>query len=300
MNFFKSSLFVILINFTCLIYAESNLIEINKGQSNPINIAIAQAKLGPYVPQSFANELTAVVKNDLANSGFFRIIPEQAFIERKTGISHTPSYVSWRQINAALLLNMEIKKLHNDEYEVTFILWDNILAKAIAGKSFEFDKKLWRRVAHRIADKIYEQVTAQDGYFDTKIVYVAEYFSGKKKITRLAMMDSDGNNNVYLTDGKNLVSTPRLSPDASKILYLSYERMIAKVFIYDLRTGKEKILGHFKGLSFAPRFSPNGNKAVMSVANNGVINIYEIDMRSFRMKKLTDSFGINTSPCYSP
>lgn len=302
MNFFKIIAFFLLINFTTLSGAENNVIEINKGNSSAINIAIAQSKISSYVSQSFATDITNLIKEDLTSSGFFRVISDEAFIERKIGISHTPLYSSWRQINAALLLNMEIKKLDgkNDEYDVSIVLWDIVLNKSIVGQSFEFNKKLWRRVAHKIADKIYEQVTAQDGYFDTKIVYVAEYFSNKKKITRLAMMDVDGKNHVYLTDGKDLVSTPRLSPDGTKILYLSYERKKPRVFIYDMITGKERILGHFKGLSFAPRFSPDGKKSVMSIANNGMINIFEIDMRSFRMKKLTDNFGINTSPCYSP
>jgi TolB protein len=277
----------------------TQVIEITKGRADPVPIAINQFKTNSGA-NNLSQKILGVVADDLINSGIFRTINEKAFIEKKVGIEHTPLYASWRQIGASMLLNGEIKKIENKKYEVSFILWDTFLNKAVVGSSFEVNEKLWRRVAHKIADKIYEKLTGQKGYFDTKIVYISETASGNKKIKRLALMDYDGANHRFLTDGKFLVLTPRLSPDGTKVLYLSYEKRVPKVFIMDLNTGRHKLVGHFVGLSFAPRFSPDGRKAIMSIAKNGATNLYEVDMKSFMIKQLTYNFAINTSPSYSP
>jgi TolB protein len=161
---------------------------------------------------------------------------------------------------------------------------------------------LWRRVAHKISDKIYEKITGDAGYFDTKIVYISESGPYLKRIKKLAMMDYDGANHQYLSDGKNLVLTPRFSPKADKIMYLSYiKQQKPHVYIRDLKTGKEKLVGNFPGMSFAPRFSPNNpNKAVMSIAAKGSTHIFEIDLNNMVTKQLTTGNAINTSPSYSP
>ena len=299
-NLYKGILLIFILFCSNISIAFNQIIEINKGTANPLPIAINNFSTEYSSNKTMVSNIMEVVTNDLRNSGMFRIVAREAFIEKKIGINHIPSYASWRAIGASVLLNGEIRKLASDRYEINFILWDNLLNKQIVGQSFEINDKLWRRVAHKIADKIYSSITGQSGYFDTRIAYISETIVKKKKIKRLAIMDYDGKNNQFLTDGKYLVLTPRLSPDGNKILYISYERRIPKVFILDLRTGQRRLVGHFSGISYAPHFSPDGKKAVMSIAKNGFSNIYEVDMQSFVMKKLTNNFAINTSPCYSP
>ncbi len=283
-----------------LLAKADNVIHITKGIADPIPIAINSFRGVDPADIKIAQDVISVISNDLKGSGMFRPISSAAFIESKIGTSHTPLFAAWQQINANLLLNGEVTKNANGKLQVKFILWDAILEKQLVSESFELSEKLWRRVAHKIADSVYSKVTGYDGYFNTRIVYVSESGPYLKRVKRLALMDQDGANHQYLTNGSDLVLTPRFSPDGKKILYLSYKNRIPQVHMLDLRSGKSQLLGHFPGMSFAPRFSPDGDYAIMSIAKNGVTNIYEMSLKSKKVSQLTDGSSINTSPSYSP
>ncbi|MCC8417438.1 MAG: Tol-Pal system beta propeller repeat protein TolB [Rickettsia endosymbiont of Bryobia graminum] len=277
-------------------------ISIERGHVDPIPIAINKFNGDDSKNNAFANDIIAVISNDLKISGMFRPISPASFIEDTIGISHKPLFSAWRQINATLLVNGEVIKLPSGKIKISFILWDTSIEKNLAGEMFEVQPHLWRRVAHKIADKIYEKITGDAGYFDTKVAYVAESGSYLHRVKKIAVMDYDGANHRYITDGKNLVLTPRFSPATDKILYLSYvNKRQPHVYVRDLKTNREQLVGNFPGMSFAPRFSPDGTKALMSMARNGTTNIYEIDLNTKAIKQLTSGSGIiNTSPSYSP
>ena len=153
---------------------------------------------------------------------------------------------------------------------------------------------------HKIADAIYERLTGEMGYFDTRIIYVAETGAITEPIKRLAIMDQDGANLRYLTNGDNLVLTPRYSPSAQEITYLLYLRGQPRVYLYNVDTGQQEVLGNFPGMTFAPRFSPDGNKVVMTYAQDGNSEIYEMDLRTREIERLTNNPAIDTAPTYSP
>lgn len=278
-----------------------NTINVTRGTVDPIPIAINSFRGVDPADTKIAQDVIAVISNDLKGSGIFRPISSAAFIESKIGTSHTPLFAAWQQINANLLLNGEVTKTASGKLQVKFILWDAILEKQLVSESFELSEKLWRRVAHKIADSVYSKITGYDGYFNTRIVYVSESGPYLKRVKRLALMDQDGANHQYLTNGSDLVLTPRFSPDGKKILYLSYKNRIPQVHMLDLRSGKSQLLGHFPGMSFAPRFSPDGEYAIMSIAKNGATNIYEMNLRNKKVSQITEGgASINTSPSYSP
>jgi TolB protein len=294
----KYFLFIISLTFSFLTHATRE-ITITEGHVDPTPVAVNQFTSNSNIASEYMKKIIHVISNDLKSSSFFRIIPEVAFIENKIGIKHRPLFASWRQIKADILLNGDIE-LKGDKLEISFVIWDSTLEKDIHKEILELPVKLWRRGAHKIADTIYERITGDKGYFDTRIAYISESGTPMKKIKRVAVMDFDGENNKFLTDGKNLVLTPRFSPKGDKILYLSYARNKPRVYIKDIRTGKENVLGDFPGMSFAPKFSPDGSKALMSVARNGATNIYEINLINRKVRKLTNNYAINTSPSYSP
>ena len=118
----------------------------------------------------------------------------------------------------------------------------------------------WRRVAHIISDKIYQRLTGEEGYFDTRIIYVSETGPKTQRYKKLAIMDQDGANLKYLTLGNELVLTPRFSPKNQLVTYLSYFRNIPRVYLLDIETGVQEVVGDFPGMTFAPRFSPDGKK----------------------------------------
>lgn len=247
-----------------------------------------------------SREIISIIKKDLENSGVFRPISNAAFIENKIGIKHRPLFAAWQQINASLLLNAALERDLFGNLEVKFILWDSFLEKQMLAGSVKIDDKEPRRAAHKIADQIYSKLTGFEGYFDSKIVYVSESGPYLKRIKRIAIMDQDGANHQYLTDGRDLVLTPRFSPDGKKIIYLSYKNNTPQVYEMNLSNRRARLVGNFPGMSFAPHFSPDGKSAIMSVAKGGNTHIYEIDLKTKKTKQLTFGDDIDTSPSYSP
>ncbi|MFK8040163.1 MAG: Tol-Pal system beta propeller repeat protein TolB [Rickettsiaceae bacterium] len=296
---FSLSLIVILFLYSNIVFA-IDTINISQGRNSAVPVAINYFSYKSSTDKKIANDITHVISQDLKNSLLFKTIPSSAFIDDQKGISHQVLFTSWSYINANFLLNGEVVRCANNKIKVSVILWDIVLEKNVFAESFESSPHLWRRVAHKIADQVYEYVIGDAGYFDTKIAYVAETGHYKKRVKRIAIMDYDGENHRFLTDGKFLALTPRFSPTINKILYLSYENNSPRVHMIDISTGKEVIVGNFLGMSFAPKFSPDGNKALMSIAKSGSTHIFEIDFNTMRVKQLTQGNNINTSPSYSP
>ncbi len=244
-------------------------------------------------------QIMEVVQADLERSGLFRPIDKSAFIEKGLNGNALPRFADWRAINAQGLVSSSVVSA-GSTIRMAFRLWDVYGEQQIAGKEFNTSADNWRRMAHLISDEIYSRLTGEAGYFDTRIVYVAESGPAKARVKRLAIMDQDGENHKFITDGRKLVLTPRFSPNTQQILYMAYYGREPRVYIRDLQTGREDMLGRFDGMSFAPRFSADGRKIVMSIAKDGNTEIYEMNLYTRTMRRLTDNPAIDTSPSYSP
>jgi len=274
-------------------------IDITQGNVNPMPIAVTDPTGGGAL-SGMGSDIMRVVAADLERSGLFRPIDPASFIEKISSGSVLPRFADWRQINAQALVTSALTSEGGDKVKIAFRLWDVFGESQVAGKEFNSFRSNWRRIAHLVADEIYKRLTGEDGYFDTRIVYISETGPAKKRVKRLAIMDQDGENHKFLTDGRNLVLTPRFSPNTQEIIYMSYADGVPKVYLRDLQTGREEVVGRFEGMSFAPRFSADGNKIVMSIANNGNTDIFEMDLGSRNMRKLTNDPSIDTSPSYAP
>ncbi len=275
-------------------------IDVTRGHLEPVPVAVSVLSSPDPDTQRIGREISSIIEANLNRSGLFRSIDRDAFIETITDGTAIPRFADWRQINAQALVTGTIRKVGGDKVQVSFRLWDNTIEKQIAGKEFTTFANNSRRVAHLVSDVIYERLTGEKGYFDTRIVYVSESGPAAKRIKRLAIMDQDGANHKYLTDGGALVLTPRFAPSTQDILYMSYRQKVPRVYLRDLQTGMEESVGRFQGMSFAPRYNHDGTRMVMSIASGGITNLYEMDLRSRKMRQLTHGAGINTSPSYSP
>lgn len=271
-------------------------ITIDQANFQPIPIAITEFT---GTDPNLGRQITTVVAADLERSGLFRPISSAAFIERITSSDVTPRFADWRQINAQYVVTGSATPM-GDRVKVSFRLWDVSTERQVAGKEFNTFVNSWRRIAHLVADESYKRITGEEGYFDTRIVYVAESGPSTKRVKRLAIMDQDGENHKFLTDGSVLVLTPRFSPNTQEVLYLSYAGRQPRVFLRDLQTGREEMLGRFDGMSFAPRFNHDGTRMLFSIAKGGVTNIHEMDLRSRSTRQITNGSGIDTTPTYSP
>ncbi len=277
-------------------------IDITEGFFSPLAIAVpafaspdgSQARLG--------RDIAGVVAADLERSGLFRPIDEGAFIQTSESLTgEGVRYADWRLINAAALVVGYAQTSGDGRLQAGFRLYDVFSEEELAGFEFTASPANWRSVAHKIADRIYSRLTGEDGYFDTRIVYVAESGSQDRRVKRLAIMDQDGANSRFLTDGSAVVLSPQFSPTRQEITYVSFvPGTVPRVSLYNLDTGQREVIGNFDGMSFAPRFSPDGNKVVMAVARDGNSDIYLMDLRTRNLNRLTSGSGIDISPSFSP
>lgn len=277
-------------------------VPITEGQLEPLPIAVMNFE-GSGSPElvELGAKITEIVRQDLERSGLFKPIDSRAFIETSVAFDNNPRFGDWRLINAQALVVGRVDAQPNGEISVQFRLWDVFAEEHMTAKKFNGVPDAWRRMAHKVADTVYHRITGEEGYFDTRVVYIAESGPADRREKRLAIMDQDGANHRFLTDGADLVLTPRFSPTAQEITYLSYlDRKRPRVYLYNIDTGQQEVLGEFDGMTFAPRFAPSGNRVVMSLASSGNTEIYTMDLRTRRVTRLTNHPAIDTHPSYSP
>jgi TolB protein len=248
----------------------------------------------------FAAGVTGVISADLERSGLFRPLDPASFIDRPRDLNTAPRFQDWRVIGAQALVVGRGGRANDGRYFVEFRVYDVLAARELVGKRFTADANEWRRLAHRAADQVYERLTGERGYFDTQVAFIDETGPKDRRRKRLALMDQDGANVRLLSQGGELVLTPRFSPTAQEITYLQYTGEQPRVFLMSLDTGKREMVGDFPGMTFAPRFSPDGQRLVMSIGVSGATSIVEMDLRTRQTRRLTQSSGIDTGPCYSP
>jgi TolB protein len=272
-------------------------IDVNKGNIEPLPIAITDFLSG----DSMGADIAGVVAADLKRSGLFAPIDKAAFIEKISNPDVAPRFEDWKVINAQALVTGRVTQEADGRLRAEFRLWDTFAGQQLSGEQFFANKQNWRRVAHIIADAIYERLTGEKGYFDTRVVFVDESGSKVKRKKRLAIMDQDGAGQRYLSDGSSIVLTPRFSPSRQEITYMSYESGQPQVYLLQIETGQRELVGNFPGMTFAPRFSPDGQRVIMSLLrDDGNSNIFAMDLRSRTTTRLTNSNSIDTSPSYSP
>ncbi len=275
-------------------------IDITQGSLEPLPIAIpafTSATGGDVI----AAEMALVISNNLNRSGLFRTLDAASFIERGLSVSVSPNFAEWRVINAQALVVGQVEQQSDGRLRVDFRLWDVFGAESMIGQQYFTTPENWRRVAHIISDAIYQRLTGESGYFDTRVVFVDETGPKENRIKRLAIMDQDGANIRYLTGGADLVLTPRFSPGRQEITYMSYDGGQPRVYLLNIETGQRQLVGNFPGMTFAPRFSPDGGNLVMSLLqNDGYSDVYRFNLRSQSTTRLTSSPSIDTSPSFSP
>ena len=294
---------ILLLIFTFFIsqaYADDLRIKISSGQVEPLPVAIADFTGTDGKSSEIGRFISEVISNNLVGSGQFKAVDSAAFIAPPTSPSVRPNFTDWSPLGIKALITGSVKEINKQQVEVEFRLWDVVAETDLIGLRLSVDSKAWRRVAHIISDEIFERLSGDSGYFDTRIVYVAESGPQNKRLKRLAIMDQDGENHQYLTDGSFLVLTPRFSPTSQEITYLAYFKNEPRVYIFNLETGQQELLGSFPGMTFAPRFSPAGDKIIMSQAKKGVTDIYSMNLNNQKVLRLTNSLSIDTSPSFSP
>lgn len=278
-------------------FAERLKVDITGGNFQPLPIAIptflGDGDMGP--------QITQVIAANLTRSGYFQVLDQRSHVERLGSVDQPPNFQSWRVINAQALAVGNVTR-GGQGLVAQYRLWDIFATSQLDGRQFTTTAENWRRLAHIISDAIYEALTGEKGYFDSRVVYVDETGSKQQRSKRLAVMDQDGANVKYLTQGgSTLVLTPRFSPAGQDVTYMQFGSADPKVFMLNIASGARSQLGEFAGMSFSPRFAPDGRRVVMSLLNNdGNSNIAIMDVGSRKISRLTDGAQIDTGACFSP
>lgn len=276
-------------------------VDITSGRVQAMPLAITNFHTEDNIDDMVGNRMATVIRDNLQNSGLFRPLAENAFIQTSQSLANNgPQFNDWKPLGIQALVSGTIKPSGDNQYRVEYRLFDITQGVQIDGMAYTTNRDNWRRISHIISDSIYERLTGEKGYFDTRIVYIAEDGGRKNRVKRLAIMDQDGANHRYLTDGSYMVLTPRFSPNASEIVYMSYANNKPRVYLYNIDTGRQRVLGDFPGMTFSPRFSPDGDSVIMSLSQNGATNIYRLNLRNKNVQQLTNTRDIDTSPSFSP
>lgn len=268
-----------------------------QGTIEPIPVAIPV--FSGSDPQ-MAAAVSDVIANDLQNSGLFRSLDRASFLEKINDVNQLPTFPNWRQVGADALVVGTVSTGSDGRLQSEFRVWDTVTGRQLAGQRFSTQPQNWRRIGHLIADQVYERLTGEKGYFDTRVVFIDETGPKKNRRKRLAIMDQDGANVRLLSQGNELVLTPRFSPTRQEVVYTQYTRNQPRVMLLDLISNQRQPLGNFPGMTFAPRFSPDGRRVVMSMQTGGNSNIYEVDLASKTTRQLTNSPSIDTGPSFAP
>lgn len=275
-------------------------VAVTSGRVEPMPIAITSF-VGDGANDQIGKQMSEIISHNLESSSLFRPINPASFIQdARSAALQGPRFADWKPLNTQALVTGAITAAPDGRLRVEFRLWDVFGENQVDGMAYTTTPQNWRRIAHIISDSIFKRLTGEEGYFDTRIVYIAESGPYNKRVKRLAIMDQDGANHRYLTDGSFMVLTPRFSPNAQEITYLAYVNDRPRVYLYNIDTGRQEVLGDFPGMTFAPRFSPDGNSVAMSLASNGNTDIYLLDLRTRAIKQLTNNPSIETAASFSP
>lgn len=319
----KRLLAACVLGLSCLAPAAIAQLEVNisRGVAQKTPIAIPDFEANG-VSSDISRQISDIVRADLESSGLFSITPERAFIQQDLNIEVAPRFADWKIIKTDALVVGTVEQIVRDGNTLlrgSVRLWDvndeelmrfevsetdarsgRTETRQVSGRRFTTTPEDLRRIAHKISDAIYTRLTGETGYFDTRIVYIAESGPKTARVKRLAIMDADGANVQYLTSGTFQVLTPRFSPEAQQITYMSYENNRPRVYLYDLRRARQEVLGNFRNMTFAPRFSTDGQSVLLTQATSGNSEIYIMNLSTRETRQLTDHPAIDTSPSMSP
>ncbi|GBR28405.1 translocation protein TolB [Kozakia baliensis NRIC 0488] len=261
-------------------------ITVDQARTAPIPIII------PTLGAGLGQQISSVISSDLDSTGLFKVMGGGAAAQG------TPDFAALKAQGARAVVTGSANG--SGSVRVEMRLWDVLTGQPLQGTAYTASGANWRRIAHIIADVIYERMLGEKGYFDTRIAYIARTGARHRQTTRLAVMDQDGANERMLTSGSWLTLTPRFNPVRDQIAFMSYANDRPRVYLFDLGSGSQRMLGEFAGISFAPRFSPNGGQVVLSATRGGGSDIFVVDLGSGAKRQITSSGAIDTSPCYSP
>lgn len=265
-------------------------IEIIGGGAQQFPIAVTNLPGEAALPQGIAQ----IVRDDLNRSGLFKLVdatnlpvPADAAQVR---------FPEWKGRGADFLAFGRVVPAADGRLSARVVLVDVAKQVELGNFSYTLSPAQARVTAHRLADDIYQKITGERGFFNTKIAYVKK--SGNR--FDLIVADSDGQNEQSALTSREPIISPRWSPDGSKLAYVSFENKKPQIWVHEIYTSKRTLVGNFRGSNSAPAWSPDGATLAIALTLSGGTQIYTIPASGGESKRLTNSGGIDTEPWYAP
>ncbi|MDF1670281.1 MAG: Tol-Pal system beta propeller repeat protein TolB [Roseovarius sp.] len=277
-------------------------LELDEGIFEPLPFAVPDFVADNGAGAEFGRKIAQVISDDLTGTGLFRQISKDAFISQITSFSSPVQFADWKAINAQALISGAVSVDDTGKLVVRFRIYD-VYADQELGQGLQLvgTQDGWRRIAHKVADQVYSRITGEGGYFDSRVVFVAESGPKDNRQKRLAIMDYDGAGVKYLTDSSALVLAPRFSPTGDRVLYTSYETGFPKIYVLDVASvGRRPLESQDGTMSFAPRFAPDGRTVVFSLTKGGNTDLFRMNIDGGGTERLTVTPSIETAPSFSP
>lgn len=282
------------------------VIDLEGGQASalPIIIPVMPTNSITNTPagstDALGRQLAAIIDADLRNTGIFKTVGPTAARPIAYSEVNSPNFESWGSYASQALVQGYVRANPNGTLTIGCYVYDVATRRELIREGFVVSPADWRRAAHKCADAIYTRLTGDGPYFDSQVVYISETGPKNRRIKRLAIMDQDGANHRFLTNGQRIVLTPRFSPDQRSIVYMSYENRRQSIHVFDLQARTSRMLVDDVAMNFAPRFSPDGRWVLFSMARAGNTDLYRIPASGGEPQRLTNAPGIDTGGSYSP
>ena len=263
-------------------------------------IAVPAMPTAEGVSLATGRDISGVIVSDLRSTGSFTPIGPGGLPSYSVREATAPDFGKWRGAGATSLVSGYVEQRGDGRLTVGCLLYDVAAGRELARQGYAVAAGDWRSAAHKCADLVYSRLTGQQPFLDTRIVYVAETGPKNARVKRIAIMDSDGSNHRYLTQGQATVVTPRFSPRGDQLVYMSYQGRRPRVHVLDVATGADRLLVPGTAFTFAPRYSPDGRQIVFSMGSFGNSDVYVVGANGGTPRRLTSTPGVDTSPSFSP
>ena len=251
---------------------------------------------GPTAPY----DMTAVIAADLRRSGRFAPIAEGDMLQKPTSGLEV-DFDDWSILAVEAVVIGKVTQTGANAYSVQFQLFDVFKGEQLVGYRMPASRGTMRRVAHRVADMIYEKLTGIPGVFGTKVAYVTAEGRDDDRLYTLVVADADGANEITIMESTDPIMSPAWSPDSRRLAYVSFENNISTIYVQTLRTGNRIKVSSRAGINGAPAFSPDGRKLVLTLGGiDGNLDINILDLASRKITRLTTNRAIDTEGTWAP